>query len=80
MAQLNQINMALLLTIATNSPTGQQRLKAGLPSNWSIAHKTGTDPDVLGIGTATNDVAIVTSPQGRRIAIVVFIAGSKAPL
>jgi beta-lactamase class A len=64
----------------TDSPTGQKRLKAGLPENWSIAHKTGTGADVLGIGTATNDVGIASSPDGKRVAIAVFIAGSKAPL
>jgi beta-lactamase class A len=77
---LSHSSTALLLKIATDSPTGQQRLKAGLPSYWSLAHKTGTGPDVLGIGTATNDVGIISSPKGRRVAIAVFIAGSKAPV
>jgi beta-lactamase class A len=35
---------------------------------------------VLGIGIATNDVGLISSPTGKRIAIAVFIAGSKAPL
>ncbi|WP_246162631.1 hypothetical protein [Brasilonema sennae] len=30
--------------------------------------------------TATNDVRIASSPDGKRVAIAVFIAGSKAPL
>ena len=76
---LSENSTALLLKIMTDSPTGQKRLKAGLPENWSIAHKTGTGADVLGIGTATNDVGIATSPDGKRVAIAVFIAGSKAP-
>jgi Beta-lactamase enzyme family len=29
---------------------------------------------------ATNDVGIASSPDGKRVAIAVFIAGSKAPL
>ncbi|WP_414586675.1 class A beta-lactamase [Scytonema sp. PCC 10023] len=77
---LSENSTALLLKIMTDSPTGQKRLKAGLPENWSIAHKTGTGADVLGIGTATNDVGIASSPDGKRVAIAVFIAGSKAPL
>ncbi|KYC36441.1 serine hydrolase [Scytonema hofmannii PCC 7110] len=77
---LSQKSTALLLKIMTDSPTGAKRLKAGLPNNWSIAHKTGSGPDVLGIGTATNDVGIVSSPNGKRVAIAVFIAGSKAPV
>lgn len=76
---LSKGSTALLLKIMTDSPTGQQRLKAGLPKGWLIAHKTGSGPDVVGIGTATNDVGIISSPTGRQIAIAVFIAGSKVP-
>ena len=71
---------ALLLKIMTNSSTGQQRLKAGLPPLWLLAHKTGSGREVLGIGTATNDVGIISSPKGRHVALAVFIAGSKAPV
>lgn len=77
---LSEKSKALLLKIMTDSSTGQHRLKAGLPPGWSIAHKTGTGPEVLGIGTATNDVGIISSPTGRHIALAVFIAGSKAPV
>jgi beta-lactamase class A len=77
---LSKSSTALLLKIMTDSPTGQQRLKAGLLQGWSIAHKTGTGPEVLGVGTATNDVGIISSPTGKKVAIAVFIAGSKSPL
>lgn len=77
---LSQNSTALLLKIMTDSSTGQKRLKAGLPKNWSIAHKTGTGQDVLGRSTATNDVGIASSPNGKHVAIAVFIADSKAPL
>nr|AIA13229.1 ClassA_beta_lactamase [uncultured bacterium] len=77
---LSENSTALLLKIMTDSPTGQKRLKAGLPPGWSIAHKTGTGEDVVGIGIATNDVGLISSPTGKHIAIAVFIAGSKAPL
>lgn len=76
---LSENSTALLLKIMTDSPTGQKRLKAGLPQSWSIAHKTGTGPEVLGVGTATNDVGIITAP-GKQVAIAVFVAGSKAPI
>ncbi|MBD2776455.1 class A beta-lactamase [Iningainema tapete] len=77
---LSQNSTALLLKIMTDSPTGQKRLKAGLPKNWSIAHKTGTGADVLGRNTATNDVGIISSPEGTKVALAVFIAGSQAAL
>lgn len=77
---LSENSTALLLKIMTDSPTGQQRLKAGLPKDWSIAHKTGSGPEVLGVGTATNDVGIISSPTGKQFAVAVFISGSKAPV
>jgi beta-lactamase class A len=77
---LSEDSTALLLQIMTDSPTGQERLKAGLPPGWTIAHKTGTGAEVLGVSTATNDVGIISSPTGKRIAIAVFISGSKAPI
>ncbi|MBD2308700.1 hypothetical protein H6G17_24835 [Chroococcidiopsis sp. FACHB-1243] len=55
-------------------------MACGVNKNFSYTRKTGTGSDVLGIGTATNDVGIVTSPKGRQIAIAVFIVGSKATL
>lgn len=76
---LSERSTALLLKIMIGSPTGQQRLRAGLPPGWSIAHKTGTGPEVLGVGTATNDVGILIAPD-RRVAIAVLIAGSSAPI
>ncbi len=76
---LSERSTAVLLKIMTDSPTGQQRLKAGLPQGWSIAHKTGTGAEVVGIGTATNDVGIITAP-GKQMAIAVYIAGSRASL
>ncbi|HAJ63896.1 MAG TPA: serine hydrolase [Cyanobacteria bacterium UBA8543] len=77
---LSEDSTALLLKIMTDSPTGQKRLKAGLPPGWTIAHKTGTGPEVVGVGAATNDVGIISSPTGKQVAISVFIAGSKAPM
>ncbi len=76
---LSERSTAVLLKIMTDSPTGQQRLKAGLPQGWLIAHKTGTGAEILGVGTATNDVGILTAP-GKQMAIAVYIAGSRASL
>jgi beta-lactamase class A len=77
---LSSNSTALLLKIMSDTTTGQNRLKAGLPKNWSIAHKTGTGENVLNRNTATNDVGIASSPNSKSVAIAVFIAGSQAPL
>ena len=77
---LSEKSTQLLLQIMTESTTGQKRLKAGLPAGWSVAHKTGTSGDLLGVWPATNDVGILTAPQGEHIAIAVFISNSPASL
>lgn len=59
--------------------TFPDRLKAGVPHGWLIEHKTGTSGTVEGIAAATNDVAILTSPAGETISVVVLIADSRAP-
>ena len=67
-----------LLRIMTESTTGKARLKAGIPAAASLAHKTGTSRTVFGISAAANDIGIVTLPDGRRLAIAVFLSGAQA--
>lgn len=73
---LSPASTALLLRIMTDSPTGQNRLKAGLPRGATIAHKTGTSSTDLGLTAVTNDVGVVTLRDGRRYAVAVFLAAS----
>jgi beta-lactamase class A len=55
--------------------TGDQRLRAGLPSDWRVADKTGA-----GDYAATNDVAVIWPPdRGPRI-VTVYFAESPAPV
>lgn len=54
-----------------NSRTGLERLRAGLPSEWIVADKTGT-----GVNGAVNDIAIVWPPQRAPILIAVYMSGS----
>jgi beta-lactamase class A len=66
----------LLLGLLTESKPGGRRLKAGLPSATPFAHKTGTGGTKDGITGATNDIGIITTPDGRHIAIAVYISDS----
>lgn len=73
---LNKQNTALLLDIMTRSTTGTARLKGILPPNTVAAHKTGT----LGTGDVTNDVGIITLPDGAgHVVAVVFVKESTQP-
>lgn len=58
--------------------TFPNRLKAGLPQGWKVAHKTGTSGSRKGLTAATNDVGIMTAPDGAGLAIAVFVADSPA--
>ncbi|MEN7330712.1 VEB family extended-spectrum class A beta-lactamase [Pseudomonas aeruginosa] len=57
--------------------TGSNRLKGQLPKNTIVAHKTGTSGINNGIAAATNDVGVITLPNGQLIFISVFVAESK---
>ncbi|HEY8929309.1 MAG TPA: class A beta-lactamase, subclass A2 [Mucilaginibacter sp.] len=57
--------------------TGPKRLRGLLPANAVVAHKTGTSPtNAAGLSPATNDVGIITLPNGKHIAISVFVCNS----
>jgi beta-lactamase class A len=62
---------ALLVELMTKSTTGVQRIKAAVPKGSVVAHKTGTMP-----GT-TNDVALITLPNGEHVALAIFTKASK---
>jgi len=69
---------ALLLGWMKDSPTGPHRIKGELPSGTVVMHKTGTAASDRGIPNATNDVGLITLPDGRRLAIAVFVTDSSA--
>jgi beta-lactamase class A len=66
-----------LLNVMTQTVTFPDRLKAGVTSGWSLAHKTGTSGSWKGVTAATNDVGVLTAPDGARLSIVVFIGDSR---
>lgn len=68
---LSRASSELLLDIMLRCRTGALRLKGYLPGDTPLAHKTGT------IGGTTNDVGILTLPDGAgHVVVVVFVKGS----
>lgn len=66
-----------LWKIMTETSTGPNRIKGFLPSDVSVAHKTGTSgTNAQGITSAINDVGIVNLPNGKKFAIVVFVSNT----
>ncbi len=41
-------------------------------------HKTGTSGTKNGVTSATNDIGLITLPDGRRVAIAIFVTDSRA--
>jgi len=70
----------MLLQFMTDSVPGPKRLKGELPPGTAVAHKTGTDGTHDGLTRATNDIGIVTLPDGRHLAVAVFVKDSTAGL
>jgi beta-lactamase class A len=61
-----------------NSPTGTDRIKGLLPSGTVVMHKTGSSGTDGGLTYATNDIGLITLPDGRRLAIAIFVTDSKS--
>ena len=69
-----------LWEVMVSSGTGLRRIKGFLPAGTVVAHKTGssgTNED--GLAAATNDVGVIVLPDGRCIALAVFVSDSHAP-
>ncbi|MGC4054243.1 MAG: class A beta-lactamase [Paludibaculum sp.] len=73
---LSKPSRALLLHWMTATETGLKRLKGNLPAGTEVAHKTGTSNTVNGVTAATNDVGLITLPDGHHLAIAVFVMDS----
>ena len=54
------------------------RMAVLLPSGTVVAHKTGTSGMEGSLAAATNDIGLVTLPDGDRLAIAIFLTDSKA--
>lgn len=68
-----------LIGMLRETSTGANRLRAGLPDGWELAHKTGTGFELGGVSLGTNDVGILACPDGRSLAVAVLIGGVEAP-
>jgi beta-lactamase class A len=64
----------ILLSLMIKSRPGPRRIKGLLPPDTTVAHKTGTSGTIKGTTTATNDVGLITLPNGQHLAIAVFVS------
>jgi beta-lactamase class A len=73
---LSDSSQSLLLKYMIESAPGPGRLKGLLPAGTIVAHKTGTSGTRNGVTAATNDIGIINLPNGRHLAIAVFVSDS----
>jgi beta-lactamase class A len=75
--KLSPTSHAFLMKVMVETTTGVNRLRGMLPKETIVAHKTGTSgTNDQGITAATNDVGIVTLPNGKHLAVVVYVSNS----
>lgn len=68
----------LLRRMLENAATGADKLRAGLPANVLLGHKTGSsDRTPEGVWIADNDAGYVTLPDGQTYCIAVFVTESR---
>jgi beta-lactamase class A len=54
------------------------RLDGDMPEGTKVAHKSGTSDVDNGVAHATNDIGLIALPDGRQLAIAVFVTDSTA--
>jgi beta-lactamase class A len=64
---------ALLNTWLLQATSGPKRIKGLLPAGTPVAHKTGSSGEEYGMIPATNDVGLITLPNGQRLALAIFL-------
>ena len=71
---LSDAGRAQLVRWMTANTTGARRLRAGVPSDWRVADKTGTGD--LG---STNDIGVLWPPRRAPLVVVAYLTDCKAP-
>lgn len=66
---LSTQSRAVIMEAMANTTTGQNRMRAGLPQNADLAHKTGT------LSRTASDIGIFQMADGRAIAVAIYVTG-----
>ena len=74
---LSKTNYDFLWKTMVETSTGPNKIKGQLPKAVIVAHKTGySGKNKDGLVGATNDIGIVIVPDGKKIAIALFVSNS----
>ncbi|ADV83238.1 class A beta-lactamase [Terriglobus saanensis] len=75
---LSPASTRFLNDIMLHATSGPHRIHGDLPEGTSVAHKTGTSGTANGMDAATNDIGLITLPNGQRLAIAIFVTDAHA--
>jgi beta-lactamase class A len=75
---LSPVSSGRLEDLLFRVDTGPKRIKGALPAGTPVAHKTGTSRTQEGKTDATNDVGLISLPNGHRVAVAIFVHSSPA--
>jgi beta-lactamase class A len=76
---LSPASTAYLIKVMTETSTSMKRIMGLLPEGTVAARKSGTGgTNKDGLTAATNDVGIITLPNGKHLVIAAFVSDSKA--
>jgi beta-lactamase class A len=75
---ISDASRALVLIDMQESKTGAMRIMNLLPKGTVVADKTGASGMQDGRAAATNDIGLVTLPDGRHMAIAIFVSDAAA--
>jgi beta-lactamase class A len=74
---LSKNSQDFLYKIMVETTTGPNKIRGLLPKNTIIAHKTGfSGKNKEGLTGGTNDIGIITLPNGKQFAIAIFVSNS----
>jgi beta-lactamase class A len=74
---LSKSSQDFLYKIMVETTTGPNKIKGLLPREAIVAHKTGfSGKNKEGLTGGTNDIGIITLPNGKQFAIAIFVSNS----
>ncbi|MBB6502149.1 beta-lactamase class A [Pedobacter cryoconitis] len=75
---LSETSHEFLWKVMAETTTGPNKIKGLLPPGTPVAHKTGSSgANKAGLTAASNDIGIVTLPNGKHFAVAAFVSMSK---
>ncbi len=71
---LSEQSRRVILGAMSRTRTGKRRIRANMPTEAVVSHKTGS------LNNTSSDIGIIQSPDGRAIAVAIYVTGQGSRL